>query len=512
MKLSPITHSPESDAVSTSGERYKFLVEHSGEIISTHRPGDWAYTSMNQALESMSGFTPAELMGRPAYDLFHPDDAEAMKNKLIPAIYHHGVRTFRYRSLLKAGGYTWLESTHRSVRDEAGELVEIVAVTRDISEQVKIEEVNRRLAQVVEASFALILFCDRQHRVSYMNEATNKVLNAGRLGQRPALKDLIGLESYKTIVAKVFSESDRKGSWKGALRLRVPQTSERYLLLEEVFANSREDLGKEGNYYSLIVRDITEQKMIEKKVRDHQSELIHASRLMTMGEMASGLAHEINQPLATTLNYARGAIRKMDDQQPLSGESVRSVFEMIVKQAQHAASIVKRLRSLVKKTPYQRAEFSMQSVIREVELLLSHDLWSQGVSLAYDLPAADIMVLGDRIQIEQVLINLIRNSMDAYLEVRSSQEAECLVMIELEESDKHVIVTLKDSAGGIVDTIGKSLFEPYVTSKDNGLGMGLSISRSIIEAHGGQITVTSDHIKSTVFTLRFPRIAHKEFS
>jgi two-component system sensor kinase FixL len=493
-----------TDSSPTSEARYQFLVERSGDIITTHRPGDWAYTSINPALERVSGFSKDELMGMSAYKLFHPDDAEAMQNKLIPAIYHHGARTFRYRSRHKDGYYTWMETTHSSVRDADGKLLEIIAVTRDISAQVKAEEANRRLAMVVEASFALILFCDRHHRVSHMNQATRDVLRMNAVSERVHLRDLLGEDNYD-LMSEAFAHAATHGSWNGVLRICAPQAPDRYLLLEEVLAHSRAELGKEGNYYSLIVRDSTEQKMVERRVRDQQSELIHASRVMTLGEMASGLAHEINQPLATTLNYARGALRKLESGQELSRSSLNSVFDIMVRQTQLAADIVKRLRSLVKKTPYQRTVFSVQQVLKEVEELLNHDLWSHSVIIQYDLPEEELVMEGDRIQIQQVLFNLIRNSMDAYQKVEAEQRK---VFIRLSAIESQLELSLEDHAGGIPESLANTIFEPYISSKQTGLGMGLSISRSIIEAHGGQIFVHTDSARVTQFTLRLPRLVN----
>ncbi len=509
--------SSSQDIGASTGERYRFLVEHSGDIISTHRPGDWAYTSLNPALERMSGYTADELLGRPAYELFHPEDASAMRSKLIPAIYHHGTRTFRYRSLNKDGNYYWMESTHRSIRSDDGELIEILAVTRDISEQVKNEELTRRMASVVDASYALILYCNRKHCVSYMNAAATEVFERDELGELPHLRRVLGDENYGALDTVVFAEAALRGRWKGALRLKGPFWGERYLQLEEVLAHSREDIEREGNFYSLIVRDLTEQKLAEKKVRDHQSELIHASRLMVMGEMASGLAHEINQPLATTLNYSRGAIRKLEQGADFSQESVLKVFSMIVKQAQHAADIVKRLRSLVQKTPFQRREFCLQATVNEVELLLSHDLWSQEVRLVLDMPERDSMIVGDPIQIEQVLINLIRNSMDAYGPVQHKRSRASIpkrddrrkVWLSIQEIKNNAQIVVTDHAGGVEEEIREKLFDPYVTSKSDGIGMGLSISRSIVEAHGGQIRVECE-AASTTFNILLPKLNTKD--
>mgnify|MGYP002700500257 FL=1 len=197
----------------------------------------------------------------------------------------------------------------------------------------------------------------------------------------------------------------------------------------------------------------------------------------------------------------------------IPNDFVLNVFSMIVKQAQHAADIVRRLRSLVQKTPFQRFEFCLQETLSEVELLMSHDLWSQKVRVEFSVPDNDVVIVGDRIQIEQVLINLIRNSMDAYgpyVELASPAKAgaendQRKVWVAVHEASASVELTVSDRAGGVEQSMAGSLFEPYVSSKADGIGMGLSISRSIVEAHGGQIRVESDYESMTTFTIILPK-------
>lgn len=486
----------------SSTERYRHLVEHSGDAISTHRPGDWAYTSINPALESMSGYSAAELLGRPAYELFHPDDAEAMKNKTIPAIYKHGVRTFRYRSRDKNNVYGWMESTHRSIRDRDGQLLEIIAVTRDITEQVKAEEATKRLASVVEASFAMILFCNRDHQVTYMNQALTHQLDLRDLPPHPHLKQLLGAETYERIADEAFNAASQQGNWTGTSMVVAERAPGRHWRLEEVIAHPRP--GQEGDSYSLIMRDVTEQRQIEESLRDHQAELIHVSRLMTVGEMASGLAHEINQPLATSLNYARGAIRQIEQGRESASERIQDIFRTIIKQTQHAADIIKRVRSLIRKTPYQRRQFDLKEVCEEVTELLGHELWQASATLQIDAESESHPVVGDRIQIEQVVLNIVRNSVEA---LKERQRDDRCVHIELSGDKREQRVCIRDQAGGIDQGVRDSLFEPYVTSKESGLGMGLSIARSIAEAHGGRIEVDTDGEQWSTFTVVLPRAA-----
>lgn len=366
-------------------ERYRFLVEHSGELISSHRPGDWAYTAASPAIESLSGFTQEEVMGRSAYDFFHPEDAEAMKKKLIPAIYRQGIRTFRYRHLTKSGEYQWVESTHRSIRDkDTGELKEIISVTRDITPQIEAEQA----------------------------------------------------------------------------------------------------------------------------LREQQAQLAHMSRLLSLGEMASGLAHEINQPLATTLNYANGALRLLQRDGEIPRDKLQSVLESIVKQAQRAAEIVKRLRGLVRKTSFQRAPINLKELCDDVIHFMQHELFENSIEATVTVASSedtDLIAEVDRVQIEQVLVNLLKNAIEAY-QSRQKPRAPLnkIILITLSHEQDSVLLKVKDFAGGITTDIQSTLFEPYATSKAEGLGMGLSISRSIVEAHGGQINVDSDGESTTEFTIKLP--------
>ena len=486
-------HTGPDSSPGSDDERYRFILEHMGDMITTHRPGDWAYTTISPQTLQISGFSAEEMLGKPAYDFFHPDDAAAMKNKLIPAIYRHGIRTFRYRSLHKSGKYFWVESTHRSIRDEdSGELKEVIAVTRDISEQVEAERATRRLAAVVEASADLILFCDRRTRVTYMNRAAQRGLGladeSGAAGDDQLwLRRLLSTESFQKVKTLAFQVAGAQGNWQGRLRIKSPLAKNRYWVLEQVIAQPQ--LTETDDSFSLIIRDQTVQRRAEQNARDRQAELAHAARLMTLGEMASGLAHEINQPLATTLNYARGSLRQLDQGRPLSPEKLRGVLESITRQAQRAADIVKRLRSMVKRTPYQRVRFVLDEVCAQVLAFLQREATEQHIELRLRSDGEPIVLEADRIQIEQVLINLLRNAIEAY---REAGAAEKHVDIVLLRGAADVRIRVTDYAGGVSESELKRMFEPYYTSKSAGLGMGLQISRSIAEAHGGQVLARSD--------------------
>jgi len=485
--------------------RYRFLVEQSGDMISTHRLGDWAYTAVNPAVEVVSGYSAEEIIGKPAYDYFHPEDAQAMKKKLIPAIYRHGIRTFRYRHRHKNGKYYWVESTHRSIRDEVtGELKEIIAVTRDINTQVAAEEASRRLAMVVEASSDLLVFCSRDFKITYMNASALAGFNLIKEQAESAhLIQVLFKESFQKLKNLTDQVANTSNGWRGCLQLKSDQFVDRFMVLEEVLVQAHSGSNERDDYYVLIIRDISEKKRAEQEKQQHQAEITHATRLMTMGEMASGLAHEINQPLATTLNYARGAVRQIDNGKLSDLSKVQPVFANIVRQAQRAADIVKRLRSLVKKTPYQRSRVFLNVLCEETLFFLKHELSDNYIEVVLDLSTDNPQIEADSVQIEQVLINLLRNALDAYEGVVRDNK---LIRISTVLDIDMVLLKITDYGAGVAENIMASLFEPYVSDKQAGLGMGLSISRTIIEAHGGKISMESDGSSFTAFTVQLPRI------
>mgnify|MGYP003879805547 CR=1 FL=1 len=477
-------------------------MEQSGEMISTHRPGDWAYTAVNPAITPATGYTPEEVMGKPAYDFFHPQDAEAMKNKLIPAIYRHGVRTFRYRHRHKNGNYHWVESTHRSIRDDkTGELKEIITVTRDITPQVQAEMASKRLAEVVEVSTDLVVFCDRHFQVTYMNASALRGFGLDAESGGVRLDVLTGREDFQKIKTLACQLAQQNGAWQGNLRLSSPRFGQRYMVLQEVLVHPQRSYTDSDDYYSLIIRDITEQKRAEQEAQQHQAEIAHASRLMTMGEMATGIAHEINQPLATILNYARGANRQVESGRLSEIRQLLPVLDNVVRQAQRAADIVKRLRALVKKSPYQRRIVAINGVCADVVEFLKHDLLQKGIAVKLLLSDLDPVIEADPIQMEQVLINLLRNAMDAYATLTRDDKT---IDLETLVDGQSLVVRIADRGEGIDSALLPQLFEPYVSSKEDGLGMGLSISRTIVEAHGGAIEVDSEIGVGTRFEIRLP--------
>ncbi len=235
--------------------------------------------------------------------------------------------------------------------------------------------------------------------------------------------------------------------------------------------------------YYVIFRDITEDKRALEQLQKAQSELAHLSRITTMGELASSIAHEINQPIGAIATNGDAALRWLARTQPRIDEA-EEALECIVRDANRAGQVIGRIRALLSKNPAPMVELDINEVIREVLLLTRYETDRRKVAVITELAADLPPVIGDRIQLQQVLLNLIINSLDAMSAV--SDRPRELFVGSVRQSNG-VFVQVQDTGNGWEDQHSLFMFEPFFTTKKDGIGMGLTISRSIIETHGGRL-------------------------
>jgi two-component system sensor kinase FixL len=252
-------------------------------------------------------------------------------------------------------------------------------------------------------------------------------------------------------------------------------------------------------YFTGFIRDLTERQATELRMQDLQSELVHVSRLTSMGEMASALAHELNQPLSAIANYMKGSVRLLGAENP-DREKIKSALSNAGEQALRAGQISRRLRDFVAKGEAERRIENLPKLLEEAGALAMIGAKEKGVRLKYHMSREVELVLADKVQIQQVALNLMRNAIDA---MEDSPRRELIVTTAGAE-DGMVEVTVADTGSGIAPEVEASLFQPFMTTKPQGMGVGLSISRTIVEAHGGRIWVTPNPRGGTVFrfTLR----------
>jgi PAS domain S-box-containing protein len=249
-----------------------------------------------------------------------------------------------------------------------------------------------------------------------------------------------------------------------------------------------------------VCRDITERKRTLERVRLLREELTHVSRVTTLGEFVTGLAHELNQPLTAIANYAHGSKRTLDADR-VDSERLREILEIIAAEAEHAGTIVRRLRDLVRRNAPSRQVTDLNAVVRDVLDLVRHDVTQHGIDLSLRLADGPLVARIDKVLIQQVILNLIRNGCDSIAAARSRGG---VIEIASRTVADQVELAVRDNGSGIPSELEARLFEPFFTTKKEGMGMGLAISRSIIDEHGGTLRLRQPSETGAVFSFVIP--------
>src|SRR5262249_1269722 len=261
-------------------------------------------------------------------------------------------------------------------------------------------------------------------------------------------------------------------------------------------------------FFSGFIRDLTERQKTEARLQELQSELVHISRLTALGEMASALAHELNQPLSAIANYMKGSRRLLEKRSDDQSALVREAMDKAAEQSLRAGQIIRRLRDFVSRGESEPRVESLQKLIEEASALALVGAKERGVRVQIRLESAPDLVLADKVQIQQVVLNLVRNAIEA-MDGADRRELDIAAM---PHPTGMVAVSVADTGAGIAPDIAAQLFQPFVTSKPHGMGVGLSISRTIVEAHGGQIWTEPNPGGGTVFRFTLRTVTAEELS
>jgi two-component system sensor kinase FixL len=249
------------------------------------------------------------------------------------------------------------------------------------------------------------------------------------------------------------------------------------------------------------VPQITEASEVETRLHQMQSELLHVSRLSAMGQVSSTLTHEINQPLTAVGNYIRAGLLMLDAGDQIAPAKVRGVFEKAAQQAARASAIVRNLREFVRKGDVERRAGNLSIVIQEAMALARLGSRDRGLKVRLQLDSNSRWASFNRVQIQQVLVNLIRNAMEAMADGPRRE-----IMVATVSNGKNLIqISVADSGPGLAENIASDLFKPFITTKPEGMGVGLAICHTIIDAHGGTIWAEPNDDGGTTFHFTLPR-------
>ena len=261
-------------------------------------------------------------------------------------------------------------------------------------------------------------------------------------------------------------------------------------------------------FFTGFIRDLTERQKTEARLQELQAELVHMSRLTAMGEMASTLAHELNQPLSAIANYLKGSRRLLENNSDEQSIMLRDAIDKAADQALRAGQIIRRLREFVARGESERRVERVKKLVEEASALALVGAKDRGIRVRFQFDPRIDLVLADKVQIQQVLLNLMRNAIEA---MEGCKTRELLISAK-PAGDDMIAIGVADTGSGIPPEMASQLFQPFVTTKPQGMGVGLSISRTIVESHGGQISCEPNPGGGTIFQFTLRAVTNEEVS
>ncbi len=458
----------------------------------------------SEAAGALLGVTPdREVTYELLLSLLDAKDRQRVE-EAINAVATGGGLDISFKVAGATGKGQWIRARAGVVKDEAGMPRHLSGIFLDIGEEKQLEETLRtresHLRSILDTVPDAMIVIDGHGIIQLFSTAAERLFGYSE-------RESIGMN-----VKELMPEPDRGRH--DAYIARYRSSGERHIIgIGRIVTGKRRDgttfpmhlsIGEMQSggepYFTGFVRDLTEHQQTQARLQELQSELVHVSRLSAMGEMASALAHELNQPLAAISNYMKGSRRLLAGSSDPNAAKIENAMDRAAEQALRAGQIIRRLRDFVARGESEKRVESLSKLIEEAGALGLAGAREQNVQLRFNLnPQADL-VLADRVQIQQVLVNLFRNALEA---MAQSQKRE-LIATNSKVADDMIEIEVSDTGTGFQDDVLPNLFQTFFTTKETGMGVGLSISRSIIEAHGGRMWAENNAAGGATFRFTLP--------
>lgn len=471
---------------------------------------DGTITDWNRGAETLFGYAATEAIGRSMTFLLPAGRENEMRE--IGERLARGDRIENYESTRrrKDGAIIDVSLTVSPLYDAEGRMIGASKVARDITaakrSQIALQEREAHLRSVLDTVPDAMIVIDSQGIMRSFSSTAERLFGYHvdeATGQNVSiLMPSPYRENHDMYLKRYFATGEKKIIGRGRVVVGLRKDGSTFPM---ELAVGEMNLGGVRSFTG-FVRDLTEREETQQRLQDLQAELIHMSRFTSMGEMASTLAHELNQPLTAVASYLNGCRRLLDGTESLHNIMLRDAIDRAADQALRAGQIIRRLRQFVSRGESERNVENLPKLIEEASALALVGVKEAGVrvSFAFD-PRIDFVVV-DKIQIQQVILNLIRNAIEAMQETTLRE----LRISSIERPDDMVEVQVVDTGPGISPEIRAQLFQPFVTSKPHGMGVGLSISRTIVEAHGGKLWAEPNPGGGTIFRMTLKSIGKEE--
>jgi len=506
------------EALRESEDRYRDLVEHSEDLLCTHDL-EGKLLSCNPAPTRILGYDVAELLKIPMRELVAPEYREQF-DQYIDRIKRKGADKGLLAVVARTGERRIWEYDN-TLRTEGVHSPIVRGMAHDITKRKRAEMALRRSEEdyrmFVTQSSEGIFRQDLDAPVPIdlpEDELIHHILHDSHMAEcNDAIARMYGLDSAQEFIGKRLTETLNPTDPRN-IELTREYVRSGFRVLEreshevdlrgnpKIFLNSLFGIVEEGKLQRTwgIQRDITERKRAEQALHKAQEELARVARIATLGELTASLAHEINQPLGAVVTNGSASLRWLNANPPNLDEA-RQAIARTIDEAQRASEVIKKTRTLLQKSSPEMLPLDVNEIIRKVLVLSGNELLCSGVMVHSELAADVLVVRGDRVQLQQVMLNLIMNAIEAMGTVVDRPRT---LTIRSAKESNGVAIQVQDSGTGLTPEERERIFEPFFTTKPQGMGMGLSIARSIVEAHGGRLWVAPGISQGAVFQFTLP--------